>query len=119
MKKRNKKKPQFSKVWLISCIIISLVYTTASYVLAAYDKSALEELSKAIIETLWGTSGVSFVGYVIQNSVRAFTSSKFGIPEETKGGEEHGTQRHHCPLCGCDYTVDYDSVSYPQSKTEG
>lgn len=71
-------------MWLIVCIVVSIVYTAASYILAAFDKQPLETLSAAIIETLWGTSGISFVGYALQNSVRAYTSSKFGLPDNKK-----------------------------------
>ena len=79
---RSPKKKEFSKVWLASCITISVVVTAASFVLAAFDKNPVSELSAAVIDALWGTSGVSFIGYAVQNSVRAYTSSKFGIPEE-------------------------------------
>ena len=81
-------KMEFSKKWLIGCIIISIVYTTFSYVLAWFDKNAVETLTVEIIETLWGASGVSFVAYALQNSVRAFTASKYGIPIEDIKGEE-------------------------------
>lgn len=84
------KKKEFSKLWLIACIGISLIYTTASYILAIFDKQTLEGLSGIIVETLWGASGVSFIGYALQNSVRAYTSSKFGIPKN--GGESNGTE---------------------------
>jgi predicted permease len=89
--KNKHKKIEFSKKWLIGCIAISLIFTAASYVLAFFDKNPVSELSIAIVEVMWGTSGVSFVGYVIQNSVRAFTASKFGIPE--KRGEPGGKQK--------------------------
>ena len=79
---KPKQKMEFSKKWLIGCIAISLVYTLLSYILAFFDKNTVEALSIEVINTLWGTSGISFIGYVLQNSVRAFTSSKFGIPEE-------------------------------------
>lgn len=81
-------KMEFSKKWLIGCIIISIVYTTFSYVLAWFDKNAVETLTVEIIETLWGASGVSFVAYALQNSVRAFTASKYGIPMEDIKDEE-------------------------------
>ncbi len=77
-----KKKSEFSKRWLIGCIVVSCVFTAASYILSLLDKQPLETLSSVIVETLWGTSGISFVGYALQNSVRAYTSSKFGIPKE-------------------------------------
>lgn len=79
-KKRNKM--EFSKKWLIWCVIISIIFSLLSYILAFFDKNTVESLSATIIETLWGTSGISFVGYVLQNSVRAYTSSKFGLPTE-------------------------------------
>ena len=83
----NTDKPQFSKVWLAVCIAVSLIFTAASYLLAVFDKEALSGLTSELIRTLWGASGTSFVGYIIQNSVRAYTSSKYGIPEQD-GGED-------------------------------
>ena len=79
---QKKPKMEFSKKWLIGCIIISIFYTTLSYVLAFLDKSTVETLSIEILQTLWGTSALSFIFYTGQNSVRAFTSSKWGIPQE-------------------------------------
>ena len=86
--KKPSTKMEFSKKWLIGCIIISIVYTTFSYVLAWFDKNAVETLTVEIIETLWGASGVSFVAYALQNSVRAFTASKYGIPIDDIKDEE-------------------------------
>ena len=86
--KKPSTKMEFSKKWLIGCIIISIVYTTFSYVLAWFDKNTVETLTVEIIETLWGASGVSFVAYALQNSVRAFTASKYGIPMEDIKNEE-------------------------------
>ena len=85
---QKKKKMEFSKKWLIGCIIISIVYTTFSYVLAWFDKNTVETLTVEIIETLWGTSGISFVSYALQNCVRSFTASKYGIPIEDIKNEE-------------------------------
>lgn len=85
---KHKKQMEFSKKWLCACVIISIVYTTFSYVLAWFDKNAVETLTVEIIETLWGASGVSFVAYAIQNSVRAFTASKYGIPIDDIKEEE-------------------------------
>lgn len=84
--KRGKKR-EFSKIWLVTCIVLSVSFTAASYVLAAFDKNPVSELAAAVIEAMWGTSGVSFAGYALQNCVRAFTSSKFGIPPK-KGYED-------------------------------
>ena len=85
---KPKKKMEFSKKWLIGCIAISLIYTLLSYILAFFDKNTVEALSIEVINTLWGTSGISFIGYILQNSVRAFTSSKFGIPKEETDNEQ-------------------------------
>ena len=85
---RKKKKMEFSKKWLCACVIISIVYTTFSYILAWFDKNAVETLTVEIIETLWGTSGISFVSYALQNCVRSFTASKYGIPMEDIKEEE-------------------------------
>ena len=79
----KKKKREFSKMWLAACILLSVIFTATSYVLAAFDKNPVSDLSAAVIDALWGTSGVSFAGYAVQNCVRAFTASKFGIPEKS------------------------------------
>lgn len=97
----KKKKTEFSKKWLISCIVISVTFTAASYVLAFFDKNPVSELSIVIVETLWGASGISFAGYAIQNSVRAFTASKFGLPYERKKSEVNDDKFRN------DDTVDY------------
>lgn len=81
-KLKAKQKIEFSKKWLIICVIVSIFYTSLSYILSWFDKNALETLSSEIINVLWGTSGISFVGYALQNCCRAYTSSKFGIPNE-------------------------------------
>ena len=94
--KKPSTKMEFSKKWLIGCIIVSIVYTTFSYVLAWFDKNAVETLTVEIIETLWGASGVSFVAYALQNSVRAFTASKYGIPMEDIKEEE--SENNECAI---------------------
>ena len=85
---KHKKQMEFSKKWLCACVIISIVYTTFSYVLAWFDKNAVETLTVEIIETLWGASGISFVSYALQNCVRSFTASKYGIPIDDIKEEE-------------------------------
>ncbi len=85
---KKKKKREFSKLWLAACIGVSVVFTATSYILAAFDKNPVSELSAAVIDALWGTSGVSFAGYALQNCVRAFTASKFGIPKKNKKRNE-------------------------------
>lgn len=83
-KNKKKSKIEFSKKWLISCVVISIFYTSLSYLFAWFDKNTVEALSIQIIDILWGTTGVSFVGYAIQNCCRAYTASKFGIPQENQ-----------------------------------
>ena len=85
---KAKKKLEFSKKWLIACIVISIFYTSLSYILAWFDKNAVESVTIELINVLWGTSGISFVGYALQNSVRAYTSSKFGLPDKEKKSKE-------------------------------
>lgn len=100
--KQIKKKPEFSKCWLAACITVSIVFTAASYILSFFDKQPLETLSSAIIETIWGASGVSFIGYAAQNCVRAYTATKLNVrlddecshnPEiRNKEGDDNGTK---------------------------
>ena len=87
--KKKRKRMEFSKKWLIACIVISLFYTSLSYVFGWFEKNTLETLSIEILQLLWGSSGISFVAYALQNSVRAFTASKFGIPSQdnSEGGD--------------------------------
>ena len=73
---------EFSKKWLIACIVISLFYTTLSYVFGWFEKNTLETLSIEILQLLWSSSSIAFIGYILQNSVRAYTSSKFGLPQD-------------------------------------
>ena len=74
---KKKPKMEFSKKWLIGCVIISLVYTTLSYILAFKGLDTVEQLSIEILQTLWGT---------------AYTSSKWGIPTENTN-EVHENRR--------------------------
>lgn len=87
-KPKIKTKIEFSKKWLISCVVISIFYTTLSYVFAWFDKNTVEALSIQIIEILWSTSGISFAGYALQNCCRAYTASKFGIPQENQNNKQ-------------------------------
>ncbi|MBP5596659.1 MAG: hypothetical protein J6Y02_14830 [Pseudobutyrivibrio sp.] len=72
----EKKKVEFSKKWLIGCMTISCIFCIASFVFAWFDKNSVSEISIAIVQTLLGTSGVSFASYCVQNSVRAWTATK-------------------------------------------
>lgn len=80
--KKKRKRMEFSKKWLIACIVISLFYTSLSYVFGWFEKNTLETLSIEILQLLWGSSSIAFIGYILQNSVRAYTSSKFGLPQD-------------------------------------
>ena len=84
--KKKRKRMEFSKKWLIACIVISLFYTTLSYVFGWFEKNTLETLSIEILQLLWGSSSIAFIGYILQNSVRAYTSSKFGLPQDNSEG---------------------------------
>lgn len=90
-KLKEKNKTEFSKKWLISCVVISIIYTSLSYLFAWFDKNTVEALSIQIIEILWDTTGISFAGYALQNCCRAYTASKFGIPQENKNNK-HNTE---------------------------
>ena len=81
--KPKKKKLEFAQKWLIGCMIISVVFTSMSYILSWFDKNPVESLSITIIQTLWSSTGVSFAGYTVLNSVRAVTGSVWGIPNNT------------------------------------
>jgi hypothetical protein len=43
------KKMEFSKKWLIGCIIISIFYTSLSYILAFLGMDTVENLSAEIL----------------------------------------------------------------------
>ena len=80
--KKPSAKMEFSKKWLIACIVISLFYTSLSYFFGWFEKNTLEALSVEILQLLWGSSSIAFVGYALQNCVRAFTASKYGLPQD-------------------------------------
>lgn len=86
---KSKKQMEFSKKWLITCVVVSLFYTTISYVLAWFDKDTVETLTIEVLNLLWGTSGISFVGYALQNCVRAYTASRFGLPDSSSKKKEN------------------------------
>ena len=81
--KPKKKKLEFAQKWLIGCMVISVVFTSLSYILSWFDKNPVESLSMTIIQTLWSSTGFSFAGYTVLNSVRAVTGSVWGIPNNT------------------------------------
>lgn len=75
--KKKKKKMEFSKKWLIGCIIFSVLFTCTSYILSAFDKNPVESLSAQIVQSVWAMDGICFVGYNIQNCVRAHSLNKY------------------------------------------
>lgn len=95
-RKRNNKKMEFSKKWLIGCIVFSAFFTAASYVLSIFDKQPLETLASTIIQTLWGASEVSFASYAVQNSVRAYTASRYGLPGGMSDGVKGADTENDC-----------------------
>ena len=92
----NKKKREFSQKWLIGCIVFSAFFTAASYVLSIFDKQPLETLASTIIQTLWGASEVSFASYAVQNSVRAYTASRYGLPGGMSDGVKGADTENDC-----------------------
>lgn len=84
----NGKKLEFMQKIVLTAVIISVIFTAASYILSAFDKNPIETLSAEIIRTLWGTSGVGVGAYALQNCVRAVTGSKWGKPKEEKEESE-------------------------------
>lgn len=83
-KRKPKKKMEFSKKWLLGCALFTVVFITLSYVLAAFDKNPLESLSSEIIRVLGAVDGISFAGYNLQNSVRAYSVDKYCAGNEAK-----------------------------------
>lgn len=81
---KAKKKPQFSKVWLCISLGVSIFYTSLTYLFAWFGKETVSDVTIALNELLWGNNAVAFSGYAIQNCVRAFTASKYGIDTEKK-----------------------------------
>lgn len=76
-KKEEKKKREFSKMWLIGCLSVTVIFVSFSYILSAFDKNPVESLSAQIVQCLCTVDGVSFFGYNIQNSVRAYSQNKY------------------------------------------
>lgn len=76
-KKEAKKKREFSKMWLIGCLSVTVIFVSFSYILSAFDKNPVESLSAQIVQCLCTVDGVSFFGYNIQNSVRAYSQNKY------------------------------------------
>lgn len=84
-----KNKMEFSKKWLIGCIVFSVLFTCASYILSAFDKNPVESLSAQIVQSVWAMDGICFVGYNIQNCVRAHSLNKYVENNGTGGGNEN------------------------------
>lgn len=78
------KKIEFSKMWLICCSVITFVFCLLSYLWALIGVDTVSDLSIALVQTLLTVDGASFIGYTIQNSVRAYSADKYGYKEETE-----------------------------------
>ena len=66
-KKKKFRKMEFSKKWLCACVIISIMYTTFSYVLAYFDKNVVETL---IAEISGITSNLSpFIDLIVSDDI--------------------------------------------------
>lgn len=74
---KPKEKMEFSKKWLIILSLIASVFTTISYSLSFFNKNPVENLSIELVRIIWGVNGAGFIGYNLQNCVRAWSSNKF------------------------------------------
>lgn len=89
IEKTSGKKPEFSKRWLVAVVVVSTLFTAASYILSWMDKNPVENLSIAIVQIMWAVDGVCFIGYNAQNSIRAYSQNKFSTTSQTlREGEE-------------------------------
>ena len=79
---KPKNKTEFSKKWLTGCILVSIIFTSFSYGLALFDKNPVENLSISINQILWTNNAVSFMGYTIQNFMRAYSKNKYLSEQE-------------------------------------
>jgi len=79
---KPKSKTEFSKQWLTGCILVSIIFTSFSYGLALFDKNPVENLSISINQILWTNNAVSFMGYTIQNFMRAYSKNKYVKKQE-------------------------------------
>lgn len=82
IEKTGEKKPEFSKRWLVVIVMVSTIFTATSYILSWMDKNPVENLSIAIVQIMWAVDGVCFVGYNVQNSIRAYSRNKFHTAEQ-------------------------------------
>lgn len=76
-KNEPKKKREFSKMWLVGCLAVTVLFVSFSYILSFLDKNPVETLSAQIVQCLCTVDGVSFFGYNLQNSVRAYSQNKY------------------------------------------
>ena len=84
--KKDKPKREYSKIFMTSLLIFTLVLVTLSYILSFMDKNPVESLSTSIIEKVLNVDFLCFAFYIIQNSVRAWTLNKYCggvLPEQT------------------------------------
>lgn len=90
--KTSKKPLEFMQKILIAMYVASIVYTSFSYILAFLGKDTVEALSATIVTTLWTADAAASLGYIIQNSVRAWSKNKYDKPTtRTKtGGNARG-----------------------------
>lgn len=74
--KKRRRKPEFSKLWLIAVFSATVAFISASYVLAWFGRNPVEGLSSTIAGALLTTDAISFFGYNLQNIGRAFSRRK-------------------------------------------
>jgi hypothetical protein len=81
-RKKIKKPLEFSQKVLLAMIIVSIIFTSLSYILAFLDKQTVESLSSTIVSVLWTSDFIALLGYNAQNIVRAWSKNKYTITEE-------------------------------------
>ena len=72
-----KKKLTISHKLIITLLVVSIVWVSASYVLAALGKEALQELSSTVVSVLI----IGLVAYFIKSFGEKNSRNKYGIDE--------------------------------------
>ena len=73
-----KKKLTISHKLIITLLVVSIVWVSASYVLAALGKEALQELSSTVVSVLI----IGLVAYFIKSFGEKNSRNKYGVDED-------------------------------------
>lgn len=77
LKNKKRTKQEFSKLMLITLLVVSFFFTLLSYILAWFDKNTVENLSIELLRILWGVDGIGILSYSAQNIGRAWSLNKY------------------------------------------